>query len=70
MAWTLSRRVWLLLALATVLIGGLLYLNARRPAARVSVVAVSRQGVSSEIASNGKVEPVTAYACGLSSMAS
>ncbi len=62
MAWTLSRRVWLLLALATVLIGGLLYLNARRPAARVQVVPVARQGVSSEIASNGKVEPVMAYA--------
>ena len=62
MALTLSRRVWLLLALATVLIGGLLYLNARRPAVRVSVVAVGRQSVSSEIVSNGKVEPVTAYA--------
>jgi HlyD family secretion protein len=62
MALTLSRRVWLLLGLATVLIGGLLYLNARRPAVRVSVVAVGRQSVSSEIVSNGKVEPVTAYA--------
>jgi HlyD family secretion protein len=62
MAWTLSRRVWLLLALATVLIGGLLYLNARRPVARVQVMPVARQGVSSEIASNGKVEPVMAYA--------
>lgn len=62
MGWTLSRRVWALLALGAVLIGGLLYLNARRPAVRVMVVPVARQSVSSEIASNGKVEPVMAYA--------
>ena len=35
---TLSRRVWLLVGLATLLIALLLYLNERRPAARVAVV--------------------------------
>jgi len=61
MAGTLSRRVSLLLAVAALLILVLLYANGRRPAARVSVVSATRGSVSSEIASNGKVEPVMRY---------
>ncbi len=61
MAVTLSKRVSLVLAVAALLIAFLLYLNGRRPAARLMVVQVARGSVSSEIASNGKVEPVTPY---------
>src|SRR5580700_7148602 len=58
---TLSRRVWLLLGLAMVLVVLLLYLNSRRPSARVAVVQASRQTLSSSISSNGKVEPIVPY---------
>ena len=58
---TLSRRVWLLVGLAALLIALLLYLNERRPAARVAVVQAGRDNLSSSITSNGKVEPVTPY---------
>ncbi len=61
MAGILSRRVWLLLAVAALLILALLYINGRRPVARVSVVQVTRGSVSSEIESNGKVEPIMPY---------
>jgi HlyD family secretion protein len=39
----------------------LLYLNSRRPSARVAVVQASRQTLRSSISSNGKVEPITPY---------
>jgi HlyD family secretion protein len=58
---TLSRRVWLLLGFAIVLVVLLLYLNSRRPSARVAVVQASRQTFRSSISSNGKVEPITPY---------
>jgi HlyD family secretion protein len=58
---TLSRRVWLLVGLATLLIALLLYLNERRPAARVAVVQADRENLSSAVTSNGKVEPVAPY---------
>lgn len=58
---TLSRRVWLLVGLATLLIALLLYLNERRPAARVAVVQADRENLSSAITSNGKVEPIAPY---------
>jgi HlyD family secretion protein len=58
---TLSKRVALALAFATLLIFVLLYINGRRPVARLMVVQVMRGSVNSEIASNGKVEPVTPY---------
>jgi HlyD family secretion protein len=58
---TLSRRVWLLLGFAVLLAGVLLYLNSRRPSARVAVVQASRQTLSSSISSNGKVEPIVPY---------
>jgi HlyD family secretion protein len=37
----------------------LLYLNSRRPSARVAIVQASRQTFRSSISSNGKVEPIT-----------
>lgn len=58
---TLSRRVWLLLGLAMLLVVVLLYLNSRRPSARVAVVQASRQTFRSSISSNGKVEPIMPY---------
>ena len=58
---TLSRRVWLLLGLAMLLAVVLLYLNSRRPSARVAVVQASRQTFRSSITSNGKVEPIMPY---------
>jgi len=58
---TLSRRVWLLLGAAALLVLILVYLNERRPAARVAVVQVDRENLSSSITSNGKVEPITPY---------
>jgi HlyD family secretion protein len=58
---TLSRRVWLLLGLATVAAVVLLYLNSRRPSARVTIVQATRETFRSTISSNGKVEPITPY---------
>src|SRR5260370_29281463 len=58
---TLSRRVWLLLGFAIFLGVILLYLNSRRPSARVAVVQASHQTFRSSISSNGKVEPIMPY---------
>src|SRR4029077_3027850 len=58
---TLSRRVWLLLGFAILLVVLLLYLNSRRPSARVAVVQASRQTFRSSISSNGKDEPIIPY---------
>jgi HlyD family secretion protein len=58
---SLSRRVWLLLGLAIVLVVFLLYLNSRRPSARVAVVQASHETFRSSISSNGKVEPIMPY---------
>ena len=58
---TLSRRVWLLLGFVMLAVVFLLYLNSRRPSARVAVVQASRQTFRSSITSNGKVEPITPY---------
>jgi HlyD family secretion protein len=58
---TLSRRVWLLLGFAMLLAVFLLYLNSRRPSARVAVVQATRETFRSSISSNGKVEPISPY---------
>lgn len=58
---TLSRPVWLLLGFAVLLVVFLLYLNSRRPSARVAVVQATRQTFRSSITSNGKVEPIMPY---------
>lgn len=62
MRWTLTRRVRVVLGFVVVLVIVLLYFNSRRPAARVSVIPVERQAISSSIETNGKVEPITPYA--------
>jgi hypothetical protein len=54
----LSRRAWVILGLAAASVGGLLFLNGRRPAPLVRVSKVARADLKSMIASNGKVEPV------------
>jgi HlyD family secretion protein len=61
MAWTLTRRVWLLLIGAALAIAGLLYVGGRRPLAQVTVVRVVRTDLDSSISSNGTVEPVTPF---------
>lgn len=61
MGSTLSRRVWLVLGVAAALVVALLYLNSRRPAAKVAVVQVERESLSSSIATNGKVEPTSPF---------
>ena len=61
MGWTLSKRVWLLLGAAALIVMGLLYVNSRRPAPRISTVRVARGNLDSSITSNGKVEPVKPY---------
>jgi HlyD family secretion protein len=58
MAGILSRRVLVILGLVVVGVGGLLYLNSRRPAPLVRVAKVTRADIQSVITSNGKVEPV------------
>src|SRR5882724_3330832 len=58
MAGIWSRRVWSILGLVVACVGGLLYLNGRRPVPLVRVAMVVRTDLKSVIASNGKVEPV------------
>ncbi len=58
---TLGKRLWLLLAAAVVLAAVLVFINERRPAASVTEVAVVRENLSTDISSNGKVEPVAPY---------
>jgi len=53
--------VWLVLGAAALLAVALLYLNSRRPAAKVAVVQVERESLSSSIATNGKVEPTSPF---------
>ncbi len=61
MGGALSRRVWLLVGFATLLVVVLLYLNSRKPVARVAVVQADRENLSAVITSNGKVEPIMPY---------
>ena len=57
----LKKRLWLVLGAAVGLTVLLLLLNARRPAARVAVVPVTRENLSTSISSNGKVEPISPH---------
>jgi len=61
MGWTLSRRIWFLLAAAAFAVAILMYFNTRRPVPQVNTVRVARRDLSSSITSNGKVEPVAPY---------
>ena len=58
MAGILSRRLWVIVGLAALSVGGLLYLNGRHQPALVKVAKVTRTDLKSLISSNGKVEPV------------
>jgi HlyD family secretion protein len=62
MNWLTSRRVWILVGLAALLVVLLLYLNSRRAPAEVAVAQVERTDLTSAITSNGQVEPVSPYA--------
>src|SRR6185295_3424616 len=51
------RRAWSIVTLVALLVGGLLYLNARRPIPVVRVAKVMHTDLKTVISSNGKVEP-------------
>jgi HlyD family secretion protein len=54
----LGRRLWLFVVGALLLIGLFVFLGSRGSTARVAVVDVVRENLSSMISTNGKVEPV------------
>src|SRR3989442_1434140 len=62
MDWKLSRRMWMLLGLAVVLVVVLVMLSGRPPVPKVAVVHAVRENLTASIFSNGKVEPITPYA--------
>jgi len=49
------------LALAFLLVCGLVWLSGRKPAAKISAVTPRRENLISSISSNGKVEPIAPY---------
>jgi HlyD family secretion protein len=55
----LVRRLWIIVGGLLVLTGVLVFLSGRVSTARVAVVNVGRQNLSSMVSSNGKVEPVS-----------
>jgi HlyD family secretion protein len=57
----LGRRLWIIVGGALLLTGVLVFLSGRRSTARVAVADVVRETVSSLVATNGKVEPVSPY---------
>jgi len=59
MAFTLGRRLRIIVAAALVLTAVLVYISSRGSTARVAVVNVVRENLSSVVSTNGKVEPVT-----------
>jgi HlyD family secretion protein len=62
MNWLASKRAWVLVAAAALLLFLLLYLDSRRPAAQVTVATVRSGDLTSSITSNGQVEPISPYA--------
>ena len=72
MTSALGRRLWLLVGAALVLTAGLVFLSGRRSTARVAVADAVREGLSSVVATNGKVEPVTprSFRAGFSTLVS
>jgi HlyD family secretion protein len=54
-----ARKLWLIVAFALLLTAFLVFLSGRRSAPQVPVADVVRQNLSSEISTNGKVEPVS-----------
>src|ERR1700722_18821128 len=61
MTSALGRRLWIIVGGALLLTGLLVFLSGRRSTARVAVAEVVRETVSSVVATNGKVEPVSPY---------
>ena len=54
----LGRRLWLIVGAALVLTAVLVFISGRGATARVGVIDVVRENLSSVVSSNGKVEPV------------
>ena len=54
----LGRRLWLIVGAALVLTAVLVFISGRGATARVAVIDVVRENLSSVVSSNGKVEPV------------
>lgn len=59
MTTALGRRLWLIVGAALVLTAVLVFISGRGATARVAVVDVMRENLSSIVSSNGKVEPVS-----------
>ena len=57
----LRNRIVMFLALAFLLVCGLVWLSGRKPAAKISAVTPRRENLISSISSNGKVEPIAPY---------
>jgi HlyD family secretion protein len=55
----LGRRLWFIVGAALVLTAVLVFISGRGATARVTVIDVVRENLSSVVSSNGKVEPVT-----------
>jgi len=58
MTSALGRRLWILVGAALLLTAVLVFLSGRRSTARVAVADAVREGLSSVVSTNGKVEPV------------
>jgi HlyD family secretion protein len=59
METALGRRLWIIVIGALILTGVLVFISGRGATARVAIVDVTRQNLSSIVSSNGKVEPIT-----------
>src|SRR5271168_2508931 len=57
----LQKRIVIFLVLAGVAAVVLLWLSARKPAAKIAAVTPTRENLISSISSNGKVEPISPY---------
>jgi HlyD family secretion protein len=55
----LGRRLWLIVGVALVLTAVLVFISGRGGTARVGVIDIVRENLSSVVSTNGKVEPVT-----------
>lgn len=56
-----SSRVWLFLAIALALVAVLVWLSRRKPVPEIEVYTVAKGDIASEVATNGRVEPITPY---------
>jgi HlyD family secretion protein len=59
MVSALARRLWFIVGIALVLTAVLVFISGRGATARVAVIDVVRQNLSTVVSSNGKVEPIT-----------